>query len=74
MATPCRRDTRTTLLAATGNFIGSATSNPDWLLLNKIDGNGLHLVRTLTHSDLFKVGQDLGQLALTAVPTARDSL
>lgn len=26
---------------------------PDWLLLYKIDGDNLHLVRTGTHSDLF---------------------
>ena len=26
---------------------------PDWLLLYKIDGNELYLVRTGTHSDLF---------------------
>lgn len=26
---------------------------PDWLLLYKIEGNNLHLVRTGTHSDLF---------------------
>jgi len=26
---------------------------PDWLLIYKIDGDGLHLVRTGTHSDLF---------------------
>ena len=26
---------------------------PDWLLIYKIDGNDLHLVRTGTHSDLF---------------------
>jgi mRNA interferase YafQ len=26
---------------------------PDWLLLYKIDGDDLHLVRTGTHSDLF---------------------
>jgi mRNA interferase YafQ len=26
---------------------------PDWLLLYKIDGADLHLVRTGTHSDLF---------------------
>ena len=26
---------------------------PDWLLIYKIEGNDLHLVRTGTHSDLF---------------------
>jgi mRNA interferase YafQ len=26
---------------------------PDWLLLYRIDGDDLHLVRTGTHSDLF---------------------
>jgi mRNA interferase YafQ len=26
---------------------------PDWLLLYRIDGDDLHLVRTETHSDLF---------------------
>lgn len=26
---------------------------PDWLLLYKIDGENLHLVRTGTHADLF---------------------
>jgi mRNA interferase YafQ len=26
---------------------------PDWLLLYKIDGDNLHLVRTGSHSDLF---------------------
>ena len=26
---------------------------PDWLLIDKITGNDLHLVRTGTHSDLF---------------------
>jgi mRNA interferase YafQ len=26
---------------------------PDWLLLYKLDGNDLYLVRTGTHSDLF---------------------
>jgi mRNA interferase YafQ len=26
---------------------------PDWLLIYKIDGNDLHLIRTGTHSDLF---------------------
>jgi mRNA interferase YafQ len=26
---------------------------PDWLLIYKVDGNDLHLVRTGTHSDLF---------------------
>jgi mRNA interferase YafQ len=26
---------------------------PDWLLIYKIDGHDLHLVRTGTHSDLF---------------------
>ena len=26
---------------------------PDWLLLYKIEGDNLHLVRTGTHSDLF---------------------
>ena len=26
---------------------------PDWLLIYKINGNDLHLVRTGTHSDLF---------------------
>jgi len=26
---------------------------PNWLLIYKIDGNDLHLVRTGTHSDLF---------------------
>jgi mRNA interferase YafQ len=26
---------------------------PDWLLIYKIDGNDLYLVRTGTHSDLF---------------------
>jgi mRNA interferase YafQ len=26
---------------------------PDWLLLYKIDGNDLHLIRTGTHADLF---------------------
>jgi len=26
---------------------------PDWLLIYKIEGNVLHLVRTGTHSDLF---------------------
>jgi mRNA interferase YafQ len=26
---------------------------PDWLLLYKIDGDDLHMVRTGTHSDLF---------------------
>ena len=26
---------------------------PDWLLVYKIDGDNLHLVRTGTHSDLF---------------------
>lgn len=26
---------------------------PDWLLIYKIDGEDLHLVRTGTHSDLF---------------------
>jgi mRNA interferase YafQ len=26
---------------------------PDWLLLYKVDGNDLYLVRTGTHSDLF---------------------
>jgi len=27
---------------------------PDWLLIYKIDGNNVHLVRTGTHSDLFE--------------------
>ncbi|MBZ5522690.1 MAG: type II toxin-antitoxin system YafQ family toxin [Acidobacteriia bacterium] len=27
---------------------------PDWLLIYKIDGNDLHLVRTGTHADLFE--------------------
>lgn len=27
---------------------------PDWLLIYKIEGNDLHLVRTGTHSDLFE--------------------
>ena len=26
---------------------------PDWLLIYKIEGNSLHLVRTGTHADLF---------------------
>ncbi len=26
---------------------------PDWLLLYKIDGDDLHLIRTGTHADLF---------------------
>jgi mRNA interferase YafQ len=26
---------------------------PDWLLIYKIDGDNMHLVRTGTHSDLF---------------------
>ena len=26
---------------------------PDWLLIYKVDGNDLHLVRTGTHSDIF---------------------
>jgi mRNA interferase YafQ len=26
---------------------------PDWLLIYKIEGNDLHLIRTGTHSDLF---------------------
>ena len=26
---------------------------PDWLLIYKVEGNDLHLVRTGTHSDLF---------------------
>jgi len=26
---------------------------PDWLLIYKVDGRDLHLVRTGTHSDLF---------------------
>lgn len=26
---------------------------PDWLLIYKLDGDDLHLVRTGTHSDLF---------------------
>ncbi|PWU12021.1 MAG: type II toxin-antitoxin system mRNA interferase toxin, RelE/StbE family [Terriglobia bacterium] len=26
---------------------------PDWLLIYKVDGDNLHLVRTGTHSDLF---------------------
>lgn len=26
---------------------------PDWLLIYKVDGEALHLVRTGTHSDLF---------------------
>lgn len=26
---------------------------PDWLLIYKIDGNNLHLVRTGTHADIF---------------------
>ena len=26
---------------------------PDWLLISKIDGGDLHLIRTGTHSDLF---------------------
>ena len=26
---------------------------PDWLLIYKIEGNDVHLVRTGTHSDLF---------------------
>ena len=26
---------------------------PDWLLIYKVDGDDLHLVRTGTHSDLF---------------------
>jgi len=27
---------------------------PDWLLIYKIDGNDLYLVRTGTHADLFE--------------------
>lgn len=27
---------------------------PDWLLIYKVEGNDLYLVRTGTHSDLFK--------------------
>lgn len=26
---------------------------PDWLLIYRIDGNSIHLIRTGTHSDLF---------------------
>jgi len=26
---------------------------PDWILIYKVDGNNLHLVRTGTHADLF---------------------
>ena len=38
-----------------GDFAGSRDCHiePDWLLLYKIDGNDLYLVRTGTHSDLF---------------------
>ncbi len=27
---------------------------PDWLLIHRVKGTDLHLVRTGTHSDLFK--------------------
>jgi hypothetical protein len=33
-------------------LIAIATLSPDWLLLYKIDGNDLYLVRTGTHADL----------------------
>jgi mRNA interferase YafQ len=39
----------------TGNWEHFRDSHiePDWVLIYKIDGNKLHLVRTGTHSDLF---------------------
>ncbi|MBI2680181.1 MAG: type II toxin-antitoxin system YafQ family toxin [Candidatus Solibacter usitatus] len=32
---------------------GDCHIEPDWLLIDKIDGADLHLVRSGTHSDLF---------------------
>lgn len=39
----------------TGNWVGSRECHiqPDWLLIYRIAGNELYLVRTGTHSDLF---------------------
>jgi mRNA interferase YafQ len=38
-----------------GNWIGHRECHiaPDWLLIYKVDAEGLYLVRTGTHSDLF---------------------
>jgi mRNA-degrading endonuclease YafQ of YafQ-DinJ toxin-antitoxin module len=36
------------------NFPRSKATEPDWLLLYKIDGNDLILARTGTHADLFR--------------------
>ncbi len=40
----------------TGDWSGSRDCHiePDWLLLYKIDGNDLILVRTGSHADLFR--------------------
>lgn len=38
-----------------GDWVGirDAHMEPDWLLLYRVDGDDLHLVRTGTHADLF---------------------
>jgi mRNA interferase YafQ len=35
------------------NYHRDSHIEPDWLLLYRVDGNDLHLVRTGTHADLF---------------------
>ena len=40
-------------LGGDGRHFRDCHIEPDWLLIYKIDGEDLHLVRTGTHSDLF---------------------
>ena len=40
-------------LGGEGNHHRDCHIEPDWLLIYKVDGDDLHLVRTGTHSDLF---------------------
>lgn len=42
--------------ALTGNWKGYRDTHiePDWLLIYRIVGDGLHLVRTGSHSEIFK--------------------
>jgi mRNA interferase YafQ len=42
--------------ALRGNYAGTRECHvePDWLLIYRIEGNELHIIRTGSHSELFK--------------------
>lgn len=50
---------------------GDCPVEPDWLPICKIDGEDSHLVRTGTHSDLFRGAAEAGGIAAGRPVTAK---